>query len=109
MNSDIIPTDLVPTVLSTVAEKRVFRYRLPITDVAEIKMPEQPDILSLGPARDGGDELDLWALVVPGAPTRTFRFLVCGTGHPVPANRGAFVGSVTTHGGQLVWHVWIAT
>ncbi len=89
-------------------ERVVYRYRLPITDVAEVEMPERPDILSLGPPRDGRDELDMWALINPDAPLRTYRFLVCGTGHPVPENRGAFVGSVTTHGGQLVWHVWVA-
>ncbi len=95
-----------PAVISTA--RKVFRYRIPITDVAEVEMPERPDILSLGPPRDGRDELDMWALVNPDAPLRTFRFTVCGTGHPVPENRGAFVGSVTTHGGQLVWHVWVA-
>lgn len=101
-------SDNVPTVVDTTVEKRVFRYRLPITDVAGIDMPEHPDILSLGPPRDGRDELDLWALVVPGAPARRYRFLICGTGNPVPPERGPFVGSVTTHGGQLVWHVWVA-
>lgn len=90
-------------------ERVVYRYRLPITVVAEVEMPERPDILSLGPPRDGRDELDMWALVDPGAPTRLHRFLICGTGHPVPVNRGPFIGSVTTHGGQLVWHVWAAS
>lgn len=87
-------------------ERSVYRYRLPITDLPEIELPEGARVLSVGPPRDGRDELDLWALVSPGAPLRRRTFRVAGTGHPVPIDPGAFLGSVTTHGGDLVWHVW---
>lgn len=85
---------------------KVFRYRLPITDQPVIHMPDGATVLSLGPPRDDSDELDLWAMVDPQRASRPCPFLVVGTGHEVPDDAGSFIGSVTTHGGQLVWHVF---
>lgn len=86
---------------------KVYRYRLPITDRPVVDMPDGATVLSLGPPRDDdSDELDLWAMVDPSQPLRPCPFIVVGTGHVVPDDAGAFVDTVATHGGQLIWHVF---
>lgn len=89
-------------------DRVVYRYRLPITDCPVVQLPERANILSVGPPRDGRDELDLWALVSPHAPLRPCHFRVVGTGNPMPPDAGSFIGTVPTHGGSLVWHVFLA-
>lgn len=87
----------------------VYRYELAITDRPRILLPEGAQVLSVGPPRGGRDGLDLWALVDPGNGMEPCEFRIIGTGHPVPDDAGRFVGSVTTHDGQLVWHVFEAS
>lgn len=48
----------------------------------------------------------VWALVDPKAPHEERRLVVAGTGHPIPAERGRFLGTVLLHGGALVFHIW---
>lgn len=87
--------------------KTIFRYRLPITDTPAIEMPVMAEVLSVGPPRDGSDLLDLWAMVDTNRPTKIlYEFRIVGTGHPMPEDVGRFVGSVTTHSGAFVWHVF---
>ena len=89
---------------------RVFRYRLPITDAPTVNLPGDAQVLSVGPPRDGSDELDMWALVDLNRVFDTPRhFRVVGTGNPMPDDCGRFIGTVPTHGGSLVWHVFEAT
>lgn len=95
--------------MSTV-QRVIYRYRLPITDRPSLGLPEGATVLSVGPPRDERDELDLWALVDPNNDTMMGRvrrdFRIVGTGHDVPADIGSFVGTVATHQGSLVWHVF---
>jgi hypothetical protein len=67
-------------------DRRVFRYRLPITDHVVLEMPTGAEVLSVGPPRDGFDDHHLLA----GVDTRL----------------GRFIGTVPTHGGSLIWHVF---
>lgn len=87
---------------------RVYRFRLQLTDRQALLIPGPLRTLSVAPARDGSDDLDLWVEVDPGGPTVRREFLIVGTGNPMPADVGAFVGTAQTHGGQLVWHVFEA-
>lgn len=93
-------------------KRYVYRYELPLTWRPQILLPQGARVLSVGPPRDGRVTLDLWALIDPqndtmmGRQARQFR--VVGTGHPLPEDAGLFVGSVTSHDGQLVWHVFEA-
>lgn len=87
--------------------RRVFRYRLPIADSPIVVLPTGAEVLSVGPPRDARDELDLWAVVDPTVVTeQDRRFRVVGTGNPMPDDCGRFVGTVPTHGGALIWHVF---
>jgi hypothetical protein len=85
---------------------RIHRYRLPITDRAVVSMPAGAALLSIGPPRDHHAALDVWALVDPNAELRPRAFHVIGTGNPMPAALGPYLGSVTTHAGALVFHVF---
>jgi hypothetical protein len=88
-------------------DRRVFRYRLPITDHVVLEMPTGAEVLSVGPPRDGFDELDLWAVVDTSVVTeQDRRFRIVGTGNPMPDDCGRFIGTVPTHGGSLIWHVF---
>lgn len=88
-------------------DRRVFRYRLDIADRPTVELPIDAEVLSVGPPRDGSDQLDLWALVHVDEPqTVPSHFRVVGTGNPVPDDCGRFVGTVPTHGGALIWHVF---
>lgn len=86
--------------------RTVWRFALPITDRHALSMPGFPAILHVAPSRLAPNELDLWAVVEPGAPRQDHEILVVGTGNPLPADAGRHVGSCITHGGDAVWHVF---
>jgi hypothetical protein len=88
--------------------RRIYRYRLDITDAPKVELPHRAQILSVGPSRDGSDQLDLWALVDPDNELRVMEFRIVGTGNPMPDDYGTFIGTVAIHGGALVWHVFTA-
>jgi hypothetical protein len=92
-----------------VSARRVFRYALPIADAPGLMVPAAAEILSVGPPRDDSDRLDMWALVNVDHLEEWREFRVVGTGNPMPDDCGRFVGTVTTHGGALIWHVFEAT
>lgn len=90
--------------------RRIFRYRLAITGAPGLHMPAGAEVLSVGPPRDGSDRLDMWAVidVRVGGFEEYREFRVVGTGHPMPDDCGRFIGTVATHGGALIWHVFEA-
>lgn len=90
--------------------RRVLRYRLDITDTVDIALPAGAVVLSVGPPRDGTDQLDMWAEVAeyPGLDQERRSFRVVGTGNPMPDDCGRFVGTVPLYNGQLIFHVFEA-
>lgn len=80
----------------------IWKYDLEIDDRQIVEMPEGAELLSVQMQRD---RLRLWALVDPIAHKVAHNIIVHGTGHPV-GDVGLFIGTVQTHGGQLVWHVF---
>lgn len=86
----------------------IWRYRLPITDAPAVRMPSDAQVLSVGPPRGDADVLDMWVLVDLNADEETREFRIVGTGHPLPADAGRFVGTTKSHGGTLIWHVFEA-
>lgn len=79
---------------------RVFKYQFEIEDDIEIKMPWHGQVLKVD-MQDG--KPTLWALVDDTYTTETRRFLLRGTGHPVPddvMHRGTFFD------GPFVWHLF---
>jgi hypothetical protein len=92
--------------------KVIFRYRLDIADNPKVDLPAGAEVLSVGPPRDGADLLDLWALVHGDSHIRLTsarEFRIFGTGHPMPDDPGRFVGTVPTHEGRFIWHVFEVT
>lgn len=93
--------------------ERIFRYPIEITGTPHALMPASARVLSVAGERNPGEmgelNLDVWALVAPSDTNVVKReFRIVGTGHPVPTDCGRFIGTVLTHRGALVWHVFEA-
>ena len=79
-------------------------WKFVITDPeTPVLMPEGAEVLHVATQKG---EVCVWALVEPSAPKVERRFVVVGTGHPVPPHRGRFLGTVLLAGGSLVFHIW---
>lgn len=85
-------------------EFRIYKYPLAVTDVQTVELPENATVLSV---QAQGDELVFWARVNIKAQIKPRVFRVIGTGHPIPdAEYLNYVGTVQTHGGSLIWHIF---
>jgi hypothetical protein len=51
------------------------------------------------------DKICLWAIVESTEKFEARKFFVVGTGHPLPPNAGAHIGTVQSKG-PFVWHVF---
>lgn len=81
----------------------VFKYRIPIGDYVELKLPKGAKILSVAAQND---EPFLWALVNPNMPWETRLFRFAGTGHPItePPERLQFISTFQMRHGSLIFH-----
>lgn len=86
--------------------KTIFKYPLDVVGEQTITVPSGAVPLAVQ-AQDGS--LCLWAMVETMQPTMERRRVVriFGTGHPVPPNHGAYVGTVQMMDGAFVWHVFL--
>ena len=80
----------------------VWKFPLPMTNVAEVSMPTGARILYVG--IQAGEPF-LWAAVDPNAEAERRRVRVAGTGHGL-GDVGAYIGSFMMAGGALVFHVF---
>lgn len=69
----------------------------------KIEMPVGAELLSV---HAQGDDICLWAKVDPSAAKEARSFVGFGTGHDVPDEPLAFVGTALMHGGSLVFHIF---
>lgn len=82
----------------------VWKFPLEIADSQTVTMPRASSIIS---AQAQGDVPTLWALVIPDAPKVKRLIRIIGTGHEFWAGEPIkFIGTVQTHGGKLVWHIF---
>lgn len=82
--------------------KSIWKFPLEITDVQQIEMPADAEILTIQ-TQDG--QPCIWALVSLNAPKKKVAFEIFGTGHPVPENaKRRYVGTYQLSGGALVFH-----
>lgn len=88
--------------------RSIYRYELRITDRASVGMPAGAKVLPHPPSRWDVDGVEIWAEVDPDAPLEPREFRIVGTGHPIPDDCGRFVGTVWTHAGRYVWHIFEA-
>lgn len=82
---------------------KIYKYEIPIHGEFTLVMPKNAAPLTVQ-LQDGLP--CLWALVGPGAPSCQHKFSIVGTGQPLPAQIGHYVGTFQMHGGQLVLHVF---
>jgi hypothetical protein len=52
-------------------------------------------------------DIVVWALVDTTAPVETRKFRILGTGFPLEGEPGEYVGTVQTHNGHFVWHIFV--
>lgn len=81
--------------------KIIYKYSVPMEDEFEIKMPEHSKILSF---QVQNEQPMLWALVDPDTPTVLKQFHIFGTGNPIKAWIGNYIGTIQLHG--YVWHLF---
>ena len=85
--------------------KTIWKYPLKIMDQQLIGMPKGAEVLSVIAQ---GDTPTLYALVDPSESIIPRQVRIYGTGNPFRETDGSgFVGTVTTNGGSLVWHVFV--
>lgn len=88
--------------------KTIWKFNVPIRDLALIEMPKGAQTLSVGVQ---GQEICMWAIVDPNAEKEMRRFSVHGTGIPMEFGLpGKFIGTVqiVTIAGVYVGHVFEA-
>lgn len=83
--------------------RTIWKFTIPIDDVAEISMPAAAEILSI---QMQGAALTAWAVVHEGSENATRRFYVVGTGHPLPIAAWSSRFLATVQSGALVWHIF---
>lgn len=85
--------------------KRVYKYELPLMDLATIRLPKEAQVLSVGEQRGN---LFIWALVdADETETRERTFRIAGTGHNLNLDyHDRFIGTVLMHNASLVFHIF---
>jgi len=83
---------------------KIFKYPVEITDELTIEMPKNADIMHFG---IHNHVAALWACVDPENPMVERKFKVVGTGHEMPTNDNLnYIGTITNHELQYVWHLF---
>jgi hypothetical protein len=85
---------------------KIWKYLLPITDEQTIDMPEYSTVLSVQATEH--NLVYMWVMVCPENNLVKHRFKIFGTGHELSPDTGYYLGTVQTHHGALVWHVFDA-
>lgn len=86
--------------------RTVYKYPLEVGRT-ELKMPVGATVLDV---QMQSGKPTLWALIDLQQQAEERRiFDVYGTGHRMPNFPGAYIATVQTFGGNLVWHVFDAT
>jgi hypothetical protein len=70
-----------------------------------IEIPAGAQILSVGVQNN---DVFMWVMVDPSAPTSRRKINVYGTGTQLPENPGVFIGTVMLYSGNFVGHVFDA-
>lgn len=80
----------------------IFRYEVPVDDAVHEHWLSPGPVLAVG-CRDR-TVVEFWTVYDPDTAGNARRFLVVGTGHPLP-RRWTYVGTAVAPGGALVWHL----
>lgn len=71
-----------------------------------LSLPEGAEVLCV--QAQGEVEIKLWALLDPSLKMELRKFIIYGTGHEIniPPEKLEYIGSVQTHAGAFIWHVF---
>jgi hypothetical protein len=84
--------------------RTIYRYKVPVDDlVHEHKLTGRLLSVANGPGEPR--DVEFWAEHDDTLPEYAFKFLVVGTGHPVPEG-GTYVGTAPRTREGLVWHLY---
>ena len=84
--------------------KTIYKYPLPVTDEFEVLLPVGARILTV---QVQNDTPCLWAEVdAEQTVMASHAFNLFGTGHPVPAAPGTYLGTFQLREGRLVFHLY---
>ena len=96
--------------------RTIWKFPFEVDDDIEIEMPAYSSILHvesqpqyeavLGNEVHRKEQPCLWAIVNSDRPMIKRRFIIVGTGNPMPESHGGHVASFQMHGGKLVWHLF---
>jgi len=81
----------------------IWKFCLEVTDYQCLDMPRGAHLLSVQ-TQDGVPQL--WAIVDPSAVKENRFILTVGTGNPMPAGCGSFLGTYQLYLGKQVYHVF---
>lgn len=86
--------------------KTIWKFSTPITRNFMLDMPVGSKPLHVGMPDPQLYDIYMWATCNPSAKKSLVRFSWYGTGQPMPENPGDYVGTVLTHQGAYVWHLY---
>lgn len=89
------------TVLKVVVMYKIFKYEFEVEDEPTVQMPEGAEIVKV---ECQGQQPCIWAIVTPGNLMKDYKFLMRGTGHPLPTNCGKHIA--TFQQVPFVWHIF---
>lgn len=83
----------------------IYKYSLSIISVQMVAMHPKAEILWVAVQR--GTPC-IWVRTPKDSPVKSENRIIytIGTGHPMTDKVGKYIGSYTSHGEQLVWHVF---
>lgn len=87
--------------------KSIWKFPVEVTGEQLVAMPHGAKILTIAVQMGA---ICLWAEVNPDVAGRHHRTIsIFGTGHPMPDDPGAYIGSFMLDGGALVFHAYDAS
>lgn len=85
---------------------QIWKWPLVLADRQVIEVPAGARLLAVQVQRGSPQ---VWALCDPEKPKEPRGLAMYGTGHPVPADPGRYLGTFQIDGGQFVFHVFEVT
>lgn len=82
----------------------IWKFPLDLIHYQQVSMPEGARILSV---QTQSERITLWALVDDTTPNTDWRTIeIVGTGHQLSEAPRSYIGTVQTHDGAFVWHLF---
>jgi len=93
--------------------KKIFKYKILFTDVSEVDMPVDAEILTVDKQGDSlensgvENHLFIWAIVDDEEKqTEMRRFRIAGTGYPLGDFNLKYINTVQIYGGYEIYHIF---